>query len=929
MTKNIFIARSGMPRKNLKALYSCLIALTLTHPLWGDPVQVNSPKEALTLKRITEYWRDGDYLNARRQILDFLEKHPQTQLRDSLSAMLGDLYLQEGDYRQALATYDLIGSVEVREKTFFNHLQAHFEMKDYPTVIEKAENFLKLSRDEDRQLQLKVRYILAEAAFREAMRYSQMEERLPYLKIAKPQFKILTQTQYGDRALFPLAEIHRLLKEEDKAISLYLLLAQKYPVHRERFLFQAAISQIGVDKSQAIKTFGQIHQMQGKRAGLAAFNELILLYQTQKYQEYISLFRNVAEQMPSEKLHLLQFYEGKSLYCIGEHESAVEALESFVESCQERSKELKAALLLLVNCSQKLKDSALLDRTMYTFKKTFPHDKELAKIILTHGQLCRETGNFSGALQDFKTLLSDFPNYEESEIVLYDMGLLLEQTEQLQEAQETFLAFVETYPDSSRQGAAWRHLINCSIEQLKNRAIVFSSKSKESFVMILETALKKKNLLSEKEAKQYRLVQVKLLCDLNKYEEAISLLEQCLADNLEEDYLAEAHLLMAIAKEKTDGGTAIFISHAEKALSLRPHLPDSDILHLQLYNAYLTLASSEQEETLRQRLVGRAADHLFSSEGWKKGTLKQDNLFWLTHHYYELAKQDSSYFEPSSTLFHSILKTKEGMSQLVIPPDSMELEEVALKFAHLLGLYERTQEQITLLEALVHRQETSPEFNWKLRRRSVLDLAKAYEEGGQYENALRSYQFLSSGSNLSSAVTATAELHLARLQYQLLPLEKKRGDHPDVIGILHRLKDLQIQKRLQAEPIHLEAALEYAELRTSLSDPEEQTAIHLFFLERMQEDFTSQGDPVAAEYSAMRDKIPEKELIFLSYMQYVEAEILRRRAEIRRQEGDHEFASQCEEEALVLLNDLLETESLLKPYLLTRVKHSYSQLVAR
>ena len=50
-----------------------------------------TPKEALTLRRITEYWKDGDYAAVKRQISYFLEKNPNSNLRDHLHAILDDL----------------------------------------------------------------------------------------------------------------------------------------------------------------------------------------------------------------------------------------------------------------------------------------------------------------------------------------------------------------------------------------------------------------------------------------------------------------------------------------------------------------------------------------------------------------------------------------------------------------------------------------------------------------------------------------------------------------------------------------------------------------------------------------------------------------------------------------------------------------------
>src|SRR5262249_53394419 len=137
MTKK---GRIGMARK--LALCTLLALTSLSNTAFSDS-NVASPQEALLLRRITEYWKDGDYSTVKRQVIDFLTKNPNTPLRDPLNCMLGDLYFQERNYQQALASYDSIQNPEIREKIFFNHLQAHFEMRDYLPVIEKGEIFIK------------------------------------------------------------------------------------------------------------------------------------------------------------------------------------------------------------------------------------------------------------------------------------------------------------------------------------------------------------------------------------------------------------------------------------------------------------------------------------------------------------------------------------------------------------------------------------------------------------------------------------------------------------------------------------------------------------------------------------------------------------------------------------------------------------------
>lgn len=906
------------------ALYALIGSISLSQFGYAQS-QTASPKEALMLRRITEYWKDGDYATVKRQIISFLEKNPETALHDHLHAMLGDLHFQEREYRQALATYDLIANPEIREKTFFNRLQAEFESRDFLGVIDDAERYLKANRNS--AIETRVRYLLAESCFREALRCKDHEQKVHYLKLAKPHYKILTQSKYSERVLFPLAEIHRLLREDERAISLYTSLAEKYPEHRERFLFQAAILQIKLDKDEAQSTFAKVHELGGKRSKLAAFNRLILLYQLEQYPEFLAFYEDVIGTMPEQKVPLLKFYEGRCLYSMGDYQQAIMPLEQYVTATTGRTKELKTAYLLLVNCSRYNKDIPLLERTLYSFKGAFPKDREVPKALLIHSQMCRENGDLTQALNDLKMLLSEYPGYSDKEGLMYDYALLLSQTDKWHQARETFLSFLDKYPHSDKRGAAWRHLLNCCIEEIKNPAQESSNATKETFVNVMHKALKEDRVLTDKERKQYALVMMKCQCELGMYDEVIPFLQQYIADNVDSEILAEAHLLMAICMQKTTGDLSQFIQSATTALAYNSRLPEKDLLHLELFNAYLSKANSTQDGGNSQYFLRQAADNLFSSGAWKDRSIKLDNYLWLADHFYKRAKTgEHGAFEKADTLFSDLLGKTDSES-LNISSDSLYLEGEVLKYSHLLAIHQKHPEQVQLLEKLVRKQENHSGLPWKLKRRCQLELGRAYEANHQYKDAMNTYShLLKTGGRVASMVNNSAQLHMAKLEYKMLKPQQRVSESPEMISILHALKDLQIQKKLPAEPLHLEAALQYTEIRLGLTDPNEQSKNALFFYKRMFDDFHAQEDPIAEEYNHLRASYPEKDAIFGAYMRYIDAQILRNQAIVARSENKLEKATEYEETSLRILNGLLDNDEYLRPYLYDRVKRAKVEL---
>lgn len=912
-------------KKGNKFFFYAWIALVSFSQVGFAEKSLTSPKEALVLRRITEYWKDGDYATVKRQISAFLEKNPESTLHDHLRAMLGDLCFEQKEYEQALESYDLISDSEIAEKVFINRLQTQFELHQFLKAIENAERYLK--KNNNTSLETRVRYIMAESYFREALRCKNQEEKNHYLKLAKPHYKALTQSKYSEQVIFPLAEVHRLLREDERAVSLYLSLADKYPEHRERFLFQSAILQIKLNKEEAQASFKKVYELGGKRSKLAAFNLLILLYQQENYSEFITFYENVIGSMPEQKVPLLKFYAGRSLYAMGDYQQAVMPLEQYVSEISGRTKELKTAYLLLINCCRYNNDIHLFDQTLCSFQKIFPKDQELPKAILIHSRMCQENGDLEQALEDIQTLLTNHPVYSEKEELKYDYALLLSQMDNWIESRENFLSFLEKYPNSDKCNTAWRNLLNCCIQEIKNPTQEVSDVTKEAFVQIMQKALSEKGVLTDREIRQYSLIMMKCQCELGMFDEVIPYLQKFIAETVDDQFLAEAHLLMAICIQKTTSDLSQFIQSAQTALAYDSKLPEKNLLHLELFNAYLSKFNEAQDEADRQHFLRQAADNLFDSSSWKDRSIKLDNYLWLAGHFYTRAKaNEEGAFKKADALF-SVLLEKTDEEGLSVSSDSLYLEGEVLKYSHLLDIQNRHSEQILLLEKLISKQQNQPELPWKLKRRCQLELGHAYEANHQYEDAIKTYNsLLKTGSRVSSMVNNSAQLHLAKLEYQLLKPAQNISTSPEIISILHSLKDLQIQKKLPAEPLHLEAALQYTEIRLSFSDPIDQPKNALFFYKRMFDDFHSQEDPITEEYNHLRASNPEKDAVFGAYMQYIDSQILINQAIVAREEKKVEKASEYEETALRILNELIASEEYLRPYLYDRIENSRATL---
>eukprot|EP01066_Platyproteum_vivax_P002292 Platyproteum_vivax@DN12807_c0_g1_i1.p1 len=129
----------------------CLILSTFLFGFIGEqliakePIQQTykqSDEEAFLIRRIAEFWKDGDFGIVKTQIVAFLDKYPESELKDCFLGILGDIYLQENKYENALSSYQQIQNSFVMEKTILNKLQCYYELDQYPELSTDGRPFL-------------------------------------------------------------------------------------------------------------------------------------------------------------------------------------------------------------------------------------------------------------------------------------------------------------------------------------------------------------------------------------------------------------------------------------------------------------------------------------------------------------------------------------------------------------------------------------------------------------------------------------------------------------------------------------------------------------------------------------------------------------------------------------------------------------------
>lgn len=815
------------------------------------PQEKLSSQEVFFLRRQAEFWKDRDYGLMKEQIAEFLASNASSNIHNNLYAMLGDILYQENNYAEALVQYRLITDLEWKEKTASRRWQCLYLAGAYDEIIQEI--------SAESELSLEEKFILADSIFRKM----QAAPSLELAAQAKPLLLDLLNTSYKEKALLPLAEIHRELKESQEAVPLYLMLAEKDSHQCEDFLLQAAALQLEFDPVLALSTFKQVVDLGGEKASDAAYHELLLLFQNEQFSDLIDRAPVLEALLHGDKKKLFDFCLARSYFKVDLLSEAGKQLSAFIEQENENTAYKRSAFLMLMQCAKETENAALFDQALSQFQSAFPGDEEVGKSLLLHAQIALQNGNLLQASQDLNQLLSDFPDFEGQETLLYEQAVLLYKTEEWKASRQAFMAYLEKFPSTPQISSIWPSIVQCSIQELKKKAI-----GKEQLISDLKQAI----ALEDNDSYQFLLGQ--LLFEARRFEEAVSTLGRFCKNHPDH---AEASLLQALSLKENGSDLYELISSSERALALSEDATHKAALRLYLFNAYLSLKDYD-----------KAASHLYDTVTFDGSSVQQENLIWLAHYYKETSQ------EKGTELFKKILQVDETYA-VHFDPTQTHLEAEALQLAELLSVSQRAQ----LLASLVDLQKSHENLPWERQGLVLLELSKSLVELKQPEEALKKLD------ELISQGAPTSILSAALLEKSRILGAMGETDNPNLPFILSTLKDLQIQKDLTNEPVHLEAALDYADLRARLASPENRIDSTLFFLNRIKDDFNALDTAISQEYHEARLRFPEKDHLFQSYMQCLEAEILCWEIKEALQNGDEEKAEHNREVATHLLEVIL------------------------
>lgn len=289
-----------------------------------------------------------------------------------------------------------------------------------------------------------------------------------------------------------------------------------------------------------------------------------------------------------------------------------------------------------------------------------------------------------------------------------------------------------------------------------------------------------------------------------------------------------------------------FCEYAEK-------VPSNGAIHSALYNAYLTLSNNE-----------KAAYHLYLAYQTNM-PISSQNLSWLSE---QLINQGN----------------REGAINVL---ESMEEKtpNAVLALSKLYHQANRNEDAVFLLESIKDLDE------------AALLLGEIYVSQGKFLEAQTLFAKISQEpSSLKTYSGASACLQNMRLQML--------NENFQIESILSSYRNMMNQKNLANEPLYLEAALDYVALQTQNhgNDPTKKLAL----LRKMKRDFEHSEDLLSKDYHTARLQRPEQDAIYHSYMNFLDAEMLRAESTFANSEEEQK---ELQAKANVLLLKVVEEKS--------------------
>ncbi|PCI77113.1 hypothetical protein COB21_03535, partial [Candidatus Aerophobetes bacterium] len=265
-----------------------------------------SDEESFRVRKIVEFWKDGDFSIVENQISTFLSDFSESEFGEYFHWVLGDIFLEKKAYDQALSQYRAISHPGLKEQMLVNELQCYYKLQQHETLYQVAQPFLSnpsptLSENLD-----EIHLFSAEALFNQALVADEKETQQLLAKEARNLYYKIDQRQYFKQAEFALARIHAITEEYPEAATAFKNLAKTNPALAQDLLFEAATCEVEFDKQAALETFLTVQSEANDRFSESTYNILVILFHNQQYDQIITNFDAHKDNLDADTVSELQ-----------------------------------------------------------------------------------------------------------------------------------------------------------------------------------------------------------------------------------------------------------------------------------------------------------------------------------------------------------------------------------------------------------------------------------------------------------------------------------------------------------------------------------------------------------------------------------------------------------------------------------------------
>ena len=910
--------------------WQSILIFTIFLGIGTDATAVPVPKsedEALFVRRIVEFYRDNETSLVQTQIKQFLEEYPRSEFTESFLVLLGDMNYCEKNFAEAYEAYKQIKDDELHQKISSKELESLYRIKNWPLLEQTARRSMPENGQAPKNMEQEmVVFYLAESLYHQKN----------YVE-AQPLYEMLLFSPCKDNASLALADIYVSQGNPKRAVELYLNLAKSSQPLRERFFFQAAVLQKTYNPKQSIETFAKVYGLRGKLAPEATLNHAILLYEDKQFKELIRSKDFYLKKVPRENVALIQFIVGRSYFSENQFEDTITYLRPLLQKEDDDGVNQKILLLTLIVSAHQLNQAELLDEWAIAFEHRYPGSPELAKVLYIKGLTFLKNKEFRDAELSFQRLILEFPSFDKIETVYYEKGTSLFKQGKWKESRQELLTFVKQFPKSEHQTAAYQYIARSSLEQLREleKRSENTTEMQQQLLGDIQAALDLPQIGGDHTLPEHQLKMAQMLYDLKQYPQAIALLNTFMTSYPYDQKLYQAHFLMGSCCRDGKNDLISYIDHTEKSLKLNPGVAESLHLHGNLFTAYYQLSQQEPGKNAANHL-SHAAENLYVVITKEKDPVSKEQLLWLANYYYQRVKNGLNEYviEPLNDKEKMVLAEKAlqvyakilGSPQAPLSTENLVLEPEYIKVSNLHGWLSRPVEQIKILDQLEHQHKENPNWPQTYHARILFGLASLHLSTNEEDGAMGLLTQLIKSKSADSYITNASQLYFARLAFAKLPEEQKSLKNSDVVGILKIFKNLQIRKVLLEEPIHLEATIDYANIRSSLEPKEQQEDQLLFLLKRAKEDYSAQDDLYSKDYHAARSLHPDKDAIYQAYMMYLDGRIAQLEGQQARQHGKILEAERKNDTARILYKTLTRSQFAVSKYVVNAAKSHLEEM---